>query len=1669
MAGIGQTPTSYNAYLDQTHPISEWPSDAQWIVSSFQSVPWLTSVTPSLGIPMTEQGDNADTDFQAIASGQWDAALTGAFQAFVSGGYPAFYIRPAWEMNGNWMDWSVTPQNAADFNAAFAHIANLAHNFPGATINVIWNPNGGNYAIGGMPFTQYYPGNQYVDTIGIDDYGEPVGLDTTPSAVAAGPSDVELQNLIPFAQQNGKPLAFPETGGLDGAFAANLAAVLVPAEQGGEPIALISIWDFNGPGGNLIMPPATLAAWGQALTAIEAAAGSSCSSLGSSSSGSSSGSLSSSSSGSTSSGSSSGSSTSSSGSSSGNTSSSGSSSGSASSSGGTGIAIDVPGQGTGKIYYVSNSGSDSNNGLSPSTPFATMQHAAGITNPGDVVDVMAGTYTSTEWTVIDVARSGTASAYISYQGYPAGTHPVIQLNNNNWQGITVEANYISVDGFEIIGNAKSFTAATANPSDLNDPQYNEGGIDAGNFVMGTVNHHILVTNNIIHDTSGGGIGDGYADYVTIAGNIVYNTSNWSGYAESGISATPMDSDSNTGYKTIIINNVLYNNANYELNYTNCSGTCGITDGEGIILDSSVSVGHYGGRTYIANNIVYNNGSSGIQVGPNSAHADVVNNTVYKNGTNLPQEGEITSQSSTDVNAYNNIVYSSAAETASSGFTQEDYNDFFAVSPKTIAAHDIAADPDFVNAAGNNFQLQASSPAIDKGTSTDAPADDFAGVMRPQGNGFDMGAYEYQASVSSSGSSSGSSSSGASSGSSSGNVTNGVCGTANNTTVSSAPTTGLCSTGTPTAVTTDGSSFIWQCTGSGNFNEVAGCVATIGSTSSSSGSSSGGLSSLGSDSPCGTANGSTTNTAPTTGLCDTGTASAVSGFGPWYWSCTGLANQCEAFAPPPNVISTFYVAKNGNDNWSGTLTSPNAAGSDGPFLTINRAKSAMESSGVKTTTIESGTYSIAGTTLSFDSSDAGETWIPLQYATVVIDGGGTGNIQAQGATNLTIDGLTFNNLGLNSNGIGFALSGSGYTIRWNTFTNCTDYCIGGGSAQSSLIDSNIFNGEISSNLNHPGSAFDVVNFWYGSSNNVVSHNLLENINGGGLDINDGPSDPAINNNVIDRNLLINVDNNVIDDGALYMYDESAAGTGNMITNNKVISGGNAANSTKCIYLDGSVSDVLVSGNICAESPTGAYSDEYSVFIHGGANNTIVNNILEAPQLAPFTDYWFNNQNGGYLGMVQTDSGITNGSGNSFAHNIVFSPGGWPNTLWQKDQASAPAASGNDYYSMTGASITNWGGITDSNPFHDNPDFANLAASDYTVGTNSAVYSDIGWQTLPADQGPLPNPFLSSSSSSSSGLSSGSSSGSTSSSGSSTGSSSGAASNSSSGSSSGGTANLLFESDFGGTTAMSNPPQIAGDALSASWQIVGGDDGFTWPITLFGQSSETGLQPISYGPTISWDAHNQVIDAGGAPGWQASIIQDARHDGTTGPMLHQQNFQNLLWQMPYVINPGTDVPDLYLKMWMKLPADAVANIGPNGWRSLLEWKDNMYYTPPAGYRIAFYIYTDANGNPYWYMHGDDDASTEGFWSQTNTTTPVPLNQWFMVEWAWHRTHDDTSWTWVKINGTKILEQDGGGSDPLGFYNPTAPSAPINRIFLSTMYGTQGAGEAWIDHIEIWDGVP
>ncbi|MFA5174764.1 MAG: hypothetical protein WC438_06300, partial [Candidatus Pacearchaeota archaeon] len=130
-------------------------------------------------------------------------------------------------------------------------------------------------------------------------------------------------------------------------------------------------------------------------------------------------------------------------------------------------------------------------------------------------------------------------------------------------------------------------------------------------------------------------------------------------------------------------------------------------------------------------------------------------------------------------------------------------------------------------------------------------------------------------------------------------TNGACGSSNGGTFSTTPTTNLCNTGTFSGIMGSGP-WYWYCYGQ-NGGNTACCSAQKTAPTPINGI-------------CGSSNGGTFNSAPTTNLCNTGLASSVSGSGPWYWTCNGqnggTTSSCFASKTAPTPINGACGSSNG---------------------------------------------------------------------------------------------------------------------------------------------------------------------------------------------------------------------------------------------------------------------------------------------------------------------------------------------------------------------------------------------------------------------------------------------------------------------------------------------------------------------------------------------------------------------------------------------------------------------------------------------------------------------------------------------------------------------------------------------------------------------------------------
>ena len=156
----------------------------------------------------------------------------------------------------------------------------------------------------------------------------------------------------------------------------------------------------------------------------------------------------------------------------------------------------------------------------------------------------------------------------------------------------------------------------------------------------------------------------------------------------------------TSLYAIVINNIIINNGAFGIYNSNSNGN----------------------KYY--NNILYNNTYAGFHSdGTSSVTVELKNNIAIGNGS----YGGLSVSSGVIVTSSNNDSWNN---------TGSNYNHF------TPSSSDLSQDPLFVDSANNDFRLAANSALINAGATLFEVTTDILGIIRPQGSGYDIGAYEY---------------------------------------------------------------------------------------------------------------------------------------------------------------------------------------------------------------------------------------------------------------------------------------------------------------------------------------------------------------------------------------------------------------------------------------------------------------------------------------------------------------------------------------------------------------------------------------------------------------------------------------------------------------------------------------------------------------------------------------------------------------------------------------------------------------------------------------------------------------------------------------------------------------------------------------------------------------
>jgi len=425
-------------------------------------------------------------------------------------------------------------------------------------------------------------------------------------------------------------------------------------------------------------------------------------------------------------------------------------------------------------------------------------------------------------------------------------------------------------------------------------------------------------------------------------------------------------------------------------------------------------------------------------------------------------------------------------------------------------------------------------------------------------------------------------------------------------------------------------------------------------------------------------------------------------------------------PPPPPSPGFYVSTSGSDSGDGSAAHP--------FATIGRAVTAMEQSGsVKTTYVEGGTYKL-GSTINLGSKDNGITIESAPGAKAVLDGNGSLStlVSLNGASNVTLQGLTFQHTGTNGAAVklnggsgnhivgnlfsgvheGLLLQGSsGNTVSGNELDNSGTSAIeADGNSNNNIFDSNLING--AGAIGTTGGGI----FLHGANNNTISHNQVQNTAGMGIGIENWDSNTVnVGNKVLD-NVIHNVgtSSQSVDTGAIYMLGRSGGNTATTISGNDITSTVSTANHPQIvgIYLDDLTSGVTVTNNIVANTV------DHSLQIHGGSNINVQNNIFDLGSASGSSWGWDTAL------LIQSISGHAM-SNNVFSHNIIASTSSTP-AAYSNLAGGNPTVDNNFYMDLATSHWQVFGDpVNQTNAHYGNAGFVNEAGGNYNLGAGSAA--------------------------------------------------------------------------------------------------------------------------------------------------------------------------------------------------------------------------------------------------------------------------------------------------------------------------------------------------------------
>lgn len=341
-------------------------------------------------------------------------------------------------------------------------------------------------------------------------------------------------------------------------------------------------------------------------------------------------------------------------------------------------------------------------------------------NPADVTTCLGSTYEN-------VVLKPTSSPVVDIRGAGPSPGPIRDPKWITIEGLRVDASTSGGKGIVITGGGAKKT--------------NFPACDNGSKDFNTTPDHLRFLNmEVFGSPSSGYLGDIYNENIELIGNYFWNN---------GLDLGTDHGMYYGGSNGRLYGNRLENNRTYGLHlYGQPAGAFDNPGCEpfpsGNVVENNIAVGNRDGfgvlrghkNTTLRNNLAYGNARFGIHVSSSNGGTNkIYNNTAIANGQQSFYVGEFADNSIFRNNIYQRIFI----ETGADGLVFSNNYDWCTTCTAPAFVDAAAAVPD--------LRLRAGDARIDAGTNltSEGVTKDFAGNARPAGAGFDIGAYEFNAS------------------------------------------------------------------------------------------------------------------------------------------------------------------------------------------------------------------------------------------------------------------------------------------------------------------------------------------------------------------------------------------------------------------------------------------------------------------------------------------------------------------------------------------------------------------------------------------------------------------------------------------------------------------------------------------------------------------------------------------------------------------------------------------------------------------------------------------------------------------------------------------------------------------------------------------------------------